>query len=411
MSHGPDCGLALDSNRRITGVAVPFDLSSRLAQRRADHLYRQRPLLASPQDVNVNVDGQPLLSFCSNDYLGLANHPDVAQAMIEGVQRWGVGGGASHLVIGHSSAHHELEEALAAFTGRPRALLMSSGYMANMGAITALVGQGDTVLQDRLNHASLLDAGLLSGARFSRYLHNDPSSLKQRLGKATGNTLVVTDGVFSMDGDLASLPDITAMAQQHDAWVMVDDAHGFGCLGERGAGIVEHYGLSVEQVPVLIGTLGKAFGTAGAFIAGSDELIETLIQFARPYIYTTSQPPAVAWATLKSLQLVQEESWRRDHLAQLIARFRAGAQSLGLQLMDSPTPIQPVLIGDSARAMQLSAGLRERGIMITAIRPPTVPQGTARLRITLSAAHTAADVDRLLEALQQTLASLPECAV
>lgn len=389
---------------------MPFDLSSRLAERRAAHLYRQRPLIASPQGVQVNVDGQQLLAFCSNDYLGLANHPQVAEAMLEGVRRWGVGGGASHLVVGHSTAHHELEEALADFTGRPRALLMSSGYMANMGAITALVGSGDTVLQDRLNHASLLDAGLLSGARFSRYLHNDPRSLAQRLGKATGNTLVVTDGVFSMDGDLANLPELCATAREQGAWVMVDDAHGFGCLGTTGAGIVEHHGLGLDDVPVLVGTLGKSFGTAGAFIAGSEELIETLIQFARPYIYTTSQPPAVAWATLRSLQLLRDEHWRREHLAALIRRFRTGAGALGLQLMDSPTPIQPVLIGDSDRAMQLSAGLRKQGILITAIRPPTVPRGTARLRVTLSAAHSEADVDRLLEALQQTLAELPERA-
>lgn len=389
---------------------MPFDLSSRLAERRAAHLYRQRPLIASPQGVQVTVDGQQLLAFCSNDYLGLANHPQVAEAMLEGVRRWGVGGGASHLVVGHSTAHHALEEALADFTGRPRALLMSSGYMANMGAITALVGSGDTVLQDRLNHASLLDAGLLSGARFSRYLHNDPDSLAQRLDKATGNTLVVTDGVFSMDGDLANLPELCATAREHGAWLMVDDAHGFGCLGTTGAGIVEHHGLGLEDVAVLVGTLGKSFGTAGAFIAGSEELIETLIQFARPYIYTTSQPPAVAWATLRSLQLLRDESWRREHLAALISRFREGAVALGLQLMDSPTPIQPVLIGDSERAMQLSAGLRRRGILITAIRPPTVPRNTARLRITLSAAHSEADVDRLLEALQQTLAELPERA-
>ena len=387
---------------------MSFDLSARLAERRAAHLYRQRPLLESPQGVQVTVDGQQLLAFCSNDYLGLASHPQVAEAMQEGVRRWGVGGGASHLVVGHSTAHHALEDALAEFTGRPRALLMSSGYMANLGAITALVGQGDTVLQDRLNHASLLDAGLLSGARFSRYLHNDPHSLAQRLTRASGNTLVVTDGVFSMDGDLAELPALCRTARSAGAWVMVDDAHGFGCLGDSGGGIVEHFGLGLEEVPVLVGTLGKSFGTAGAFIAGSEELIETLIQFARPYIYTTSQPPALAWATLRSLRLLREESWRREHLRALISRFRAGASELGLQLMDSPTPIQPLLIGDSERALQLSAGLRRRGILISAIRPPTVPRGTARLRVTLSAAHEEADVDRLLEALQQTLAELPE---
>ncbi|GGE48438.1 8-amino-7-oxononanoate synthase [Halopseudomonas oceani] len=380
---------------------MSFDLSARLTERRAAHLYRQRPLLQTPQGVEVQVDGEQLLSFCSNDYLGLANDPRINEAFVDGVRRWGTGGGASHLVTGHSAAHHALEDALADFTGRPRALLMSCGYMANMGTVTALVGQGDTVLEDRLNHASLLDAGLLSGARFSRYLHNDAGSLRGRLSKAQGNTLVVTDGVFSMDGDLADLPALCAEATAAQAWTMVDDAHGFGCLGAQGGGIVEHFGLSTEQVPVLVGTLGKAFGTAGAFVAGSEALIESLIQFARPYIYTTSQPPAVAHATLTSLQLVREEHWRRDHLAVLIRRFRAGVSALGLELMDSPTPIQPIVVGSSERALALSAALRARGLLVTAIRPPTVPQGTARLRVTLSAAHTEQQVDRLLYALGQ----------
>ena len=233
---------------------MSFDLASRLAARRAEHLYRQRPLLQSPQMPEVVVDGEPLLAFCSNDYLGLANHPEVIAAMRQGAERWGVGGGASHLVIGHSTPHHELEEALAEFTGRPRALLFSTGYMANLAAVTALVGQGDTVLEDRINHASLLDAGLLSGARFSRYLHNDATSLARRLEKACGNTLVVTDGVFSMDGDLADLPAICAEAKPRNAWVMVDDAHGFGPLGATGGGIVEHFGLGIDEVPVLVGT-------------------------------------------------------------------------------------------------------------------------------------------------------------
>ncbi len=381
---------------------MPFDLQARLAARRAEHLYRQRPLLASPQGPEVVVDGQRLLNFCSNDYLGLANHPEVIRAMQDGVAKWGVGGGASHLVIGHSGPHHELEEALAEFTGRPRALLFSTGYMANLAAVTALVGQGDTVLEDRLNHASLLDAGLLSGARFSRYLHNDAESLGKRLGKAEGSTLVVTDGVFSMDGDLAELPALCAQARRHGAWMMVDDAHGFGALGAIGAGVVEHFGLELDDVPVLVGTLGKAFGTAGAFVAGSDELIETLIQFARPYIYTTSQPPAVACATLKSMELLRSEGWRREHLQRMVARLREGAAQIGLTLMDSPTPIQPVLIGDSARALRLSALLRERGILVGAIRPPTVPAGSARLRITLSAAHSEAQLERLLQALAES---------
>ncbi|MFJ3487072.1 8-amino-7-oxononanoate synthase [Pseudomonas sp. NPDC090202] len=387
---------------------MSFDLSARLAARRAEHLYRQRPLLQSPQGPEVVVDGKPLLAFCNNDYMGLANHPEVIAACKTGAERWGVGGGASHLVIGHSTPHHELEEALAEFTGRPRALLFSNGYMANLGTVTALVGQGDTVLEDRLNHASLLDAGLLSGARFSRYLHNDPDSLRSRLEKSVGDTLVVTDGVFSMDGDIADLPTLASVAKANGAWMMVDDAHGFGPLGANGAGIVEHFGLSMEDVPVLIGTLGKSFGTAGAFVAGSEELIETLIQFARPYIYTTSQPPALACATLKSLELLRREHWRREHLASLIKQFRSGAEALGLELMDSFTPIQPILIGSSDRALRLSQMLRERGLMVTAIRPPTVPAGSARLRVTLSAAHSEAQVQLLLEALEQCYPQLGE---
>jgi len=387
---------------------MSFDLSPRLAARRAEHLYRQRPLLESPQGPEVVVDGKPLLAFCNNDYMGLANHPDVITAWKAGAERWGVGGGASHLVIGHSTPHHELEEALADLTGRPRALLFSNGYMANLGAVTALVGQGDTVLEDRLNHASLLDAGLLSGARFSRYLHNDADSLATRLEKSVGDTLVVTDGVFSMDGDIADLPALATVAKAKNAWLMVDDAHGFGPLGESGAGIVEHFGLSMDDVPVLIGTLGKSFGTAGAFVAGSEELIETLIQFARPYIYTTSQPPALACATLKSLELLRTEHWRREHLRALIKQFRDGAQAIGLELMDSFTPIQPILIGDSGRALRLSQMLRDGGLMVTAIRPPTVPAGSARLRVTLSAAHSEAQVQLLLEALEQCYPLLGE---
>ncbi|MFJ4455035.1 8-amino-7-oxononanoate synthase [Pseudomonas sp. NPDC089392] len=380
---------------------MAFDLAARLAERRAADLYRQRPLLESPQGPEVVVDGQRLLAFCSNDYLGLANHPEVIAAWQAGAERWGVGGGASHLVIGHSTPHHQVEEALAELTGRPRALLFSTGYMANLGAITALVGQGDTVLQDRLNHASLLDGGLLSGARFNRYLHNDPASLASRLEKAVGNTLVVTDGVFSMDGDLADLPALADVARARGAWLMVDDAHGLGTLGAQGGGIVEHFGLGMDDVPVLIGTLGKACGTSGAFVAGCEELIEALVQFARPYIYTTSQPPALACATLKSLELLRRETWRREHLAALIRQFREGAQQIGLELMDSPTPIQPIVIGDSAQALRLSRMLRERGLLVTAIRPPTVPAGSARLRVTLSAAHSAAQVQLLLNALAE----------
>jgi len=270
------------------------------------------------------------------------------------------------------------------------------------------VARGDTVLQDRLNHASLIDGGLLSGARFIRYQHADLESLKQQLGSASGDCLIVTDGVFSMDGDLAPLPKIAQLAQENNAWLMVDDAHGFGVLGEMGAGCAEHFGLSQKELPVLIGTLGKAFGTAGAFIAGSEELIECLIQFARPYIYTTSSPPVLAAATLKSLQLLQLERWRRDHLNALIARFRQDAKDIGLPLMESQTPIQPIITGSSERALHLARLLRSRNILVPAIRPPTVPQGQARLRITLSAAHSSMQLEQLLSALEECWGQLDD---
>jgi 8-amino-7-oxononanoate synthase len=382
---------------------MSFDeLSAELNNRKQQFLYRQRRTLETPQQPLVKVDGREYLAFCSNDYLGLANHPDVISSFQQAANIYGVGGGASHLVNGHSHAHHELEEALAEFTGRPRALLFSTGYMANLGAVNALLDKQDAVFQDRINHASLLDAGLLSGARFQRYLHNDSESLDKKLAKTEARRkLVVTDGVFSMDGDLAELPELSSVCKKHDAWLMVDDAHGFGCLGESGGGCAEHFSMPADDLQVLVGTLGKGFGTAGAFVAGSEVLIETLVQHARTYIYTTSMPPAVAAATLTSLRLLQEETWRRDKLTQLIKQFRDGCQELGLTLMDSPTPIQPIMIGESDKAMQISKALEDDGIFISAIRPPTVPQGSARLRVTLSAAHDETQVDVLLSKLEK----------
>lgn len=378
------------------------DLSTELDLRKEQALYRCRRTLQTPQQPIVQVDGREYLAFCSNDYLGLANHPEVIKSFQTAANKYGVGGGASHLVNGHSQAHHELEEALAEFTGRPKALLFSTGYMANIGAVNALLGKQDAVFQDRLNHASLLDAGLLSGARFQRYLHNDSESLDKKLAKTEARRkLVVTDGVFSMDGDLAELPDLSSVCKKHDAWLMVDDAHGFGCLGESGGGCAEHFSMPSDDLQVLVGTLGKGFGTAGAFVAGSEVLIETLVQHARTYIYTTSMPPAVAAATLTSLRLLQEDTWRRDKLTQLIKQFRDGCQELGLTLMDSPTPIQPIMIGESDKAMQISKALEGDGIFISAIRPPTVPQGSARLRVTLSASHTEQQVERLLQSLEK----------
>jgi 8-amino-7-oxononanoate synthase len=378
------------------------DLSTELDLRKEQALYRCRRTLQTPQQPIVQVDGREYLAFCSNDYLGLANHPEVIKSFQTAANKYGVGGGASHLVNGHSQAHHELEEALAEFTGRPKALLFSTGYMANIGAVNALLGKQDAVFQDRLNHASLLDAGLLSGARFQRYLHNDSESLDKKLAKTEARRkLVVTDGVFSMDGDLAELPELSSVCKKHDAWLMVDDAHGFGCLGESGGGCAEHFSMPSDDLQVLVGTLGKGFGTAGAFVAGSEVLIETLVQHARTYIYTTSMPPAVAAATLTSLRLLQEDTWRREKLTQLIKQFRYGCQELGLTLMDSPTPIQPIMIGESDKAMQISKALEDDGIFISAIRPPTVPQGSARLRVTLSASHTEQQVERLLQSLEK----------
>lgn len=381
---------------------MAFDLDVRLQERAAQALIRKRRQLQGPQVPQTLVDGREMLCFCSNDYLGLAAHPEVIRALRDGAQRWGAGGGASHLVCGHMTPHHALEEALAAFTGRPRALLFSTGYMANLAVVTALAGRGDTVLQDRLNHASLLDGGLLSGADYRRYRHNDCESLALQLDRSHGDVLAITDGVFSMDGDMADLPGMCGVLQKRDnAWLMVDDAHGFGVLGAQGGGVAEHFGLTFDQLPVLVGTLGKAFGTAGAFVAGSEVLIETLVQFARPYIYTTSQPPAISCATLRSLQLAREEGWRREHLQDLIGLFRHEAALMGLPLLESVTPIQPIVVGDSAEALRLSAALEAQGILVTAIRPPTVPAGTARLRVTLSAAHTREQVEHLLLALQQ----------
>ncbi len=348
----------------------------------------------------VRADGRDCINFCSNDYLGLATHVEVRRAMSAAAERYGAGSGAAHLVTGHSPEHHALEEELAAFVGRERALLFSTGYMANLGVASALLKRGDAVFEDRLNHASLLDAGLASGARFTRYAHNDVSNLCAKLSHSNGaRKLVLTDGVFSMDGDAAPLAALAEACSQHDAYLMVDDAHGFGVLGAHGQGSVVAAGLSVEQVPIYMATLGKAVGVSGAFVAGSVDLIETLIQKARTYIYTTATPPAVAAATRAALRVMQRDHWRREHLRQLITRFRNGVEQLGLQLMDSATPIQPIVLGGAALAMAASEALLKRGFLVTAIRPPTVPDRTARLRVTLSAAHSEADVDHLLEAL------------
>lgn len=375
-------------------------LQQALIERDRASLYRRRRTLHSAQQPELIIDGRPVLAFCSNDYLGLANDARVKSAFMAAVQQYGVGGGASHLVCGHSAPHQALEEELAQFTGCERALLFSCGYMANLGVLTALLGEGDAVFEDRLNHASLLDGGRFSAARFRRYPHAQLDTLKPWLANAQARRkLVVTDGVFSMDGDVAPLPQLLQMCQAQGASLMVDDAHGFGVLGAQGGGCVEAYGLPPGQVAILVGTLGKAFGTAGAFVAGSEALIETLIQQARTYIYTTSLPPAVAAATRVSLRLLQEEHWRRERLQTLIREFRCGCDALGLSLLPSSTPIQPLLLNSAERALRYSQALEAEGIYVSAIRPPTVPEGYSRLRITLTAAHTSTQVARLLDAL------------
>ncbi|WP_455209422.1 8-amino-7-oxononanoate synthase [Kaarinaea lacus] len=384
----------------------PFEtvIALSLDARRERHLYRSRRIITSPQQPRITIGNKTYLSFCSNDYLGLANHPAVIKALQKGANQYGVGSGAAHLISGHSKAHHALEEELAEFVNRPRALLFSTGYMANLGTVESLLDQGDAVFEDRLNHASLIDAGLASGARFHRYRHCDAQSLAELLNKSNANKkLVVTDGVFSMDGDIAPLTALANAARGQDAWLMVDDAHGLGVIGEKGRGTISYHGLSTNDAPILMGTLGKAFGCFGAFVSGSEDLIEFLIQEARSYIYTTAMPAAVAEATRASLRLVQEEQWRREKLAILVEKFQNGATELGLQLTDSTTPIQPLIIGDNAKALQISQQLFENGFLISAIRPPTVPVNSARLRITFSASHEEQDVEMLLSQLEKLM--------
>lgn len=420
--------------------------------------YRRRRVIDTDpaHPLRVRVDGRECVNFCSNDYLGLAAHPALRAAMSAAVERYGVGSGASHLVTGHGPEHHALEEELAEFTGRERALFFSTGYMANLGIVGALLKRGDHVLEDRLNHASLVDAGLVSGAKFGRYAHADvkalerllskrgasvaaprlrtadgtdaifrspsgtegyecePSlsaartSLQQTVNSRESRTLILTDGVFSMDGDIAPLAELAAACKQSQAVLMVDDAHGFGVLGASGQGSVAEAGLGQQDVPIYMATLGKACGVFGAFVAGSEALIETLIQRARTYIYTTALPAAVAAANRAALKLLHTEGWRRAQLNENIEYFRNGAAQLALPLMPSTTAIQPVVLGEESRALVASEALLHAGLLVTAIRPPTVPTGTARLRITLSAAHRRTDIDRLLDALKRTTTGAAE---
>ncbi len=372
----------------------------------AQHLTRRRTTVDGFTErgnrIVTAADGRALIDFSSNDYLGLAHHPAVAAAMSACALRTGAGSGASHLVTGHGIEHARLEEELAAFVGRERALLFSTGYMANLGVLAALAGRGELVLLDRLSHASIIDGALLSGARFKRYPHSDAAAAERMLNESPEEaTVVATDGVFSMDGDIAPLPELAKSAAERKAWLVVDDAHGIGVLGNTGRGTLEHCGMTTDEVPVLIGTLGKAFGSFGAFVAGSRDLTEFLVQKARPYIYTTALPQPVAAATRKALEVAQNEPWRRERVLALTTRFRKAARDAGVALLDSNTPIQPVMIGSSEAALQAQQALLEAGFRVVSIRAPTVPRGSERLRVTLSAAHSEEQVDALVAKLSQ----------
>jgi 8-amino-7-oxononanoate synthase len=384
---------------------TPQALETALSQLKQQHLWRERTSVesyATPGNrVRVRLAGRELIDFSGNDYLGLAHHPKVIEAMQACAARYGAGSGASHLVTGHGAEHERLEEALAELTGRPRALLFSTGYMANLAALSALAGRGETILLDRLSHASLIDGALLSGARIRRYAHREIAALERALLEHPGCAMVASDGVFSMDGDIAPVRDLARLASAHGVWLLIDDAHGLGVLGASGGGCLEQAGLTVEEVPVLVGTLGKALGSFGAFIAGSRDLIELLIQRSRSYIYTTALPQPVAAATRAALRLAQAESWRRERVLALSARFAEAARALGLPLARSSTPIQPLILGDSQAALRVQQRLLEAGFCVVAIRSPTVPRGSERIRITLSAAHTETEVDALVESLQR----------
>ena len=378
------------------------ELERDLVKRGAQGLLRTRRTLQSPVGPHAVVDGQKLLAFCSNDYLGLAANATVAAAVAQGAQRWGAGSGASHLVSGHLEPFEQLETRLAAFTGFARALFFSTGYMANLAIVPALVGRDDAVFADKLNHASLIDAVQLSRAESQRYPHGDLAVLERMLGASTAKRkLILTDAVFSMDGDLAPLPELLELAERFDAWLVIDDAHGFGVLGPQGRGALAHFALPHAERIIYMGTLGKAAGASGAFVAGSATVIEWLLQRARTYIFTTGSSPIIACALLASLDLIEHGDERRAHLQRLTAQLRDGLANTRWQLVPSPTAIQPIIIGDNHEALRVANALFERGLWVPAIRPPTVPKGTARLRVSLTAAHTNEQVEQLVLALRE----------
>lgn len=383
-------------------ASIFASLQTELDERASSSLLRKRRLLGSPQGAHIQVDGAHVLSFCSNDYLGLANHPALIEALKTGISEAGVGSGASHLITGHHVLHEKLEQHLAAFVGLPAALYFSSGYMANLGVVGALMHRGDAIFADKLNHASLNDAAVLSRADLHRYRHNDLTHLEKLLSTSKAKRkLVLADAVFSMDGDIAPVAELLVLCEQHDAWLMLDDAHGFGVLGTDGQGVLSHFAIHSPRI-IYMATLGKAAGVSGAFVAAHQVVIDYLLQHARTYIYTTATPPILANALLAAIDVIRQDSARRAHLNQLVQMLKTNLRLNKWQLMPSQTAIQPVLVGSNEDALKLSEHLLTQGILVPAIRPPTVPAGTARLRISLTAAHSVTDVDRLISALQQT---------
>lgn len=385
-------------------------LEKRQSELQGRSLWRARRQINSAQQPVIDIDGKRLLNFSSNDYLGLATHPELIDVAQRAAAQWGVGSGASHLVCGHQGPHHELELSLASFVGAQRAVLFSTGYMANLAVATALTSKEDLILQDKLNHASLIDGATLSRAVFKRYAHTDISHARKILSTTPHrNALLMTDGVFSMDGNIAPLGELKELADAHQALLFVDDAHGFGCLGGTGSGVLSSFGLSPQGNVLLMGTLGKAVGSFGAFVAGDTVYIEQLIQSARSYIYTTALPPSVASVSLASIELIKRQGKQlRKKLQSNIDRFKAGVIQLGLALMPSNSAIQPLVLGDESRALAFSAALAERGFLVTAIRPPTVPKGSARLRFAFSASHEFAQIDALLDAIGQISVELSD---
>lgn len=382
------------------------EMQAELDGRARQGLLRRRRLLQGPQAAQTRVDGAEVLTFCSNDYLGLANHPALIDAACRAMTEIGVGSGASHLITGHHQLHESLEDALAEFVGLPSALLFSTGYMANLGVVNALLRRGDAIFADKLNHASLNDAAIMARAELHRFRHNDLGQLENQLTTSgVRRKLVVVDAVFSMDGDHAPLPELLALCERHDAWLYLDDAHGFGVLGKQGRGALDHFALSAPRI-IYMATLGKAAGVSGAFVAAEKLVIEYLIQHARTYVYTTATPPALAAAALAAIKVMQQDSERHARLHELIAYLKQHLRLRKWSLMSSDTAIQPLLVGDNQASVRLSEYLRDKGILVPAIRPPTVPAGTARLRISLSAEHTMDDLKRLIAVLKQAESEL-----